>query len=230
MGNRRKKEEQISQPEILIKEKNLAVSSSLTENSMHEMLCKASPFQMKHRISDWFKPVSNQPILNEESTLVHNFAWAVNDIIWEFGLKYPRKNDAGQFQPAIAMLCQVKHQLYPEPKLFQITVTFDHILEEQSPNKISYNSTWECYHRTLSRKNQDNETVEEYVSNGVYQFIDFPPLRPEYVNIEIKKSLLSKIYPDGSFIEKVESSIITVRDPKNDIGKNECRLLLFVVK
>ncbi len=72
-------------------------------------LMESSPFRVKQRITKWFETNEIRAHINTKSPLIHNFAWAVNDILWQFGLRYPRENDFKQLQPALAMLCQVDH-------------------------------------------------------------------------------------------------------------------------
>lgn len=200
--------------------------------SLHEIFLEASPFKINERITKWFSSDQDLPIKNNESKLVHDFAWAANEILWRFGLRYSRENEDGRCEPAIAMLCQIEHHLFTKPELFKITVTFSHTLDKDNP--IKQFDAWFCYHRTLTRNNQKNEVVEEYMKNGLNRFIDFPELPSKSLskklNFEFPESLINKEFPDGSFIEKIEGSIITIRDPKHDSGKNRCRLSLFVVK
>ncbi len=203
------------------------------KKSLEQLLIETSPFQVQKRIIQWFIPNENLPVLNQESHFIHNFAWAANDILWQFGLRYPRKNEEGIYQPAIAMLCQVEHALFPKSEVFNVTVTFDHLLEEEpslSPLSILYNPSWICYHRTLTRRPQNMNIVDEYIENGKKQFIDFPPLPSQRLHIELPSDLLEKKYPDGSFIESNSGSIITIRDPHHDVNKHKCRLHFFVVR
>lgn len=200
------------------------------ENSF-DLFINSSPFPVKKRILDWYGlDKSKLSLQNAESPLIHNFAWAANDILWEFGLKYSRKDDKGNIQPAIAMLCNLEHANIPKQKsLFRFTATFDHTISEGSDLK-TFDPTWICYHRTLTRREQNEEIVEDYIQNGKYQCVDFPPLLSQRIQVEIPESLKGKSYPDGSFIESVEGSTITIRDPKNDEGNIKCRLHLFVVR
>lgn len=210
------------------------ISLKPPEKLLDQLLIETSPFQVKERIINWFIPGKNLPILNQESSFIHNFAWAANDILWQFGLRYPRKNDEGIHQPAIAMLCQTEHAMFLNSEVFHVTATFDHTLkeEETAPSRLpfSYNPSWLCYHRALTRRPQNENVVDEYLENGKNQFIDFPPLPSQRLHLEFPRDLLEKKYPDGSFIESSKGSIITIRDPKHDTNKKKCRLHFFVVR
>lgn len=199
-----------------------------TSKKLDQLLVESSPFEIKKRILKWFcNPPETLPIKNAESLFIHNFAWAVNDILWHFGLRYPHQNETA-FQPAIAMLCQVEHNLYSDKEVMQVTATFNSILQS---NDIPFTieKSWKCYHRTLTRRPQNNQVVDNYIGLGKYQFIDFPALPSQRILLEVPESMFKK-YPDGSYIERVEGSTITIRDPKNDLGKTACRLHLFVVR
>lgn len=217
--------ENLSQPEIKL----------VNSETLHQHYQDTSPFHVKDRITQWFDPQKELNVLNDESYLVHNFAWAANDILWEFGLRYPRENDKGQHEPAIAMLCQVEHSKYDKPQLFRITATFDHVLNgseslKKQNSALSYDSSWPCYHRALTRKDQNNTDIEDYIQIGKYQFVDFPALPSQRPEIKFPAELLNKKYPDGSYIESARESVITIRDPKHDSGKKQCRFHLFIVK
>lgn len=201
--------------------------------SLHQSFLESSPFRVKERLTDWFDPSKNLTTLNHESPFFHNFAWAANEILWKFGLRYPRKNTTEQIQPALAILCQVEHPMYRKSELLRITATFDHVLSEtslKSASSLVYDTSWECYHRTLTRKTQIQEDVEEYIENGKKQFVDFPALPSQRLQIEFSPDLLKKVYPDQSFIDSFEGGIVTIRDPKHDVGRNKCVLRLFVVR
>lgn len=194
---------------------------------LKQLLRKTSPFGIDDRILAWFDPQQKPVGLNEESEFIHNFAWASNEILWRFGMRYPRANDRGVRQPAIAMLCQVDHPAYPTKKLFRVTLTFNQII---SGSSFTYHSSLTCYHRTLTQREQNQKDVEDYIQSGKDQFIDFPPLPSQGVNINLPEDLKKTIYPDGSFVESVKGSVITIRDPKNDVSKLPCRIHFFVVR
>lgn len=194
--------------------------------SFIQSLIETCPFKVKSRITDWFGPqIDELTHLNKESSFIHNFAWAANQVLWEFGLRYPRKNNNGLHEPALAMLCEVEHPLFQKKELFKMTATFD----SQHPHK-KYDPNWSCYHRTLTRREQDEEIVNEYFANGTHQFIDFPPLLSQRFNVDSSNLDVGFIFPDGSFIESVEGSVITIRDPKHDKGNIKCSLYLYVVR
>lgn len=192
-------------------------------------LQESCPFAVHERILKWFNSKSELPLLNEESLLIHNFAWAANDVLWKFGMRYPHE-ESGKKEPAIAMLCQIEHSLFPKPQLFRFTATFSHQLEDNPSPSLTYDSSWICYHRNLTRREQENELVEGYIAHGKYQFIDFPALPSQWLHIQYPSEWRGKTYPDGSFIESVEGLVITIRDPKHDKDTQRCRLHLFVVK
>lgn len=70
--------------EILPETKPQLISEQIIiekEKSMVEFLEENSPFKVKKRVTDWFISPDKLEILNEESPLFHNFAWAVNNIL-----------------------------------------------------------------------------------------------------------------------------------------------------
>lgn len=144
-------------------------------------------------------------------------------------MKYARENENGIYQPAIAMLCQVDHLLYKKPILCRITMTFDYNIPKNTHiSSLKFDPDWSCYHRTLTHRKQEEE-VEDYIRNGKYQF-DFPTLPSQRCEINFPEELIKRKFPNGSYIDSVEGSVITVRDPKNDSGNVKCILQLFVVK
>lgn len=191
---------------------------------IHQLLVESSPFAVKERVTRWFNP--NHPeIRNQESLIVHNFAWAAQ-IAWEVGLRYYRLNDNGEYQPAIALLCNLDYHLYPKSELFMITMTFDHVVSKENINQYDFDPSWECYHRVLTRKDQGG-IVREYMKIAKQQYIDFPALPSRFENAEFGLSGAQKIYPDQSYIESIKDGIITIRDPKNDTRLKQCRMRLF---
>lgn len=209
-----------------------AVEPALEKEKLSQKYQKACPFSVKQRLIDWYDPQIRHtlPLLNKESSLIHDFAWAANEILWQFGLRYARKQDKGNYQPAIAMLCKIEHHFYPKSELFQATLTFDYALGFSENMAITYDPSWQCYHRNLTRKDQQNDMVNEYVQTGKYQFVDYPALPSQSAEIEAPAHLIGTKYPDGSFVEGVKGSIITIRDPKHDQQKFKCRLHFFIVK
>lgn len=223
----------VTAPSIVVPSISKETPLETPKKPLEQCLIETSPFHVKERIIQWFIPNENLPILNKESHFIHNFAWAANDILWQFGLRYPRENEQGICQPAITMLCQAEHSLFPKTELFYVTITFDHVLEQRDTSShlpIPFNPSWICYHRALTRRSQNMNIVDEYIKNGKNQFIDFPPLPSQRLHIELPSDLSEKKYPDGSFIESNSNSIITVRDPKHDTKIQKCRLHFFVVR
>jgi hypothetical protein len=79
-------------------------------------LLKSSPFAVKKRVTDWFDPSASVKILDAESLLMHTFAWAAQQVIWEVGLRHYFLNNEGFYEPAIALFCDVQHQLFSKPE------------------------------------------------------------------------------------------------------------------
>ncbi|PJD94476.1 MAG: hypothetical protein CK425_11550 [Parachlamydia sp.] len=202
------------------------IDEPLVQTSIHELLLKSSPFAVKKRITDWFDTIASVKILNEESVFIHTFAWAAQ-VIWDVGLRYYHFNDRGEYQPAIAILCDVVHPLFPKPELFLMTVTFDHKAGKSNldPDHL-FDPTWECYHRTLTRREQASEVVADYLEIA-NDFREFPPLPSQAKKIVIRKELEKRIYPDRSYIHSVEGGVITIRDPKHDRKYTPCVLRLY---
>ena len=200
----------------------------MDEGSVHDLLLKSSPFAVKKRITDWFNPSASVKILDAESLLMHQFAWAAQQVIWEVGLRHYYLNPQGFYQPAIALFCDVRHQLFLKPEPFLITVTFDHNVEQSKrDSNFKFDPTWECYHRTLTRRHQQDQLVNEYMEIARNRFIDFPPLPSQAEQVDIPALLDKKPFPDRSFIESIDGGTITIRDPKFD-GNTKCRIRLFI--
>lgn len=198
------------------------------KKSLTKLLKKSSPFQVHDRILAWFDPGKTHESMNHESQFIHNFAWCLNTLVFQFGLSYARKNKKGDYQPALTLLCQVEHAFFTEPELFRVTMTFDQILEgAHCPFKCD--PLWTCYHRALTRRSQKEKIVEEYIKIAKHQFIDFPPLPSQSRQITTSEFLNEK-FPDGSYIESVNGHVITIRDPKHDSKNVECKIHLFIVE
>jgi hypothetical protein len=200
--------------------------------SIHEALAESSPFAVKKRVTDWFDPSVEVEILNKESKLIHNIGWAANLVAWELGTRYLHSNQfKGEFQPAIALLCDVQHAFFPKPELFLMTFTFDHVVDKESFNpELKYDPTWPCFHRTLTRRDQHNEVVDEYMEIAKNQLIDFPALPSQTQQLELSKEFDKRPYPDGSYIESIDGGVVTIRDPKHDTKLQQCRLRLFIIQ
>lgn len=221
-----------NQVEILaVKPQSISELPFINEKEKYrELLIKSTPFIVKDRVTAWYTHENDQEILNEESIFIHNFAWAANHIIWKYGMKYIRKNEHGVLQPAIVMLCKVEHHLYKKPVLRRITTTFDHeIKEDNDCSLLEFDPQWQCYHRTLTPRQQVENEVEEYISNGKYQF-DYPPLPSQHQEFNFHNELINRKFPDGSYITSIDGPVITIMDPKNDSKNVKCILRLFVVK
>ncbi|PJD97955.1 MAG: hypothetical protein CK425_02170 [Parachlamydia sp.] len=200
--------------------------------SIHEALAESSPFAVKKRVTDWFDPSVEVEILNKESKLIHNIGWAANLIAWELGTRYLHSNQfKGEFQPAIALLCDVQHAFFPKPELFLMTFTFDHIVDRESFNpEFKYDPTWPCFHRALTRRDQYNQVVDEYMEIAKNQLIDFPALPSQAQQLQLSKEFDRRPFPDGSYIESIEGGVVTIRDPKHDTKLQQCRLRLFIIQ
>lgn len=199
------------------------------EMQLQQSLNSASPFKADPRILAWYGKESVPQSLNNESCLFHNFGWAANEVLWKEGLRHFRRHDRGYFQPCIAMLCKVEHHLYAKAPIFLITVTFENRFNETANvSTVDFDRNWLCYHRGLTRRIKDNDTIQEYIQLATYQCVDFPPLPDKNSSQAMDTYDFKKVYPDESFIEKVDSSAIIIRDPKHDVGKDLCRLHLYI--
>lgn len=201
----------------------------IPHEGIHALLLNASPFAVKGRVTRWFNPNSDLEILNDDSLFVHNFAWAAQ-VAWEVGLRYYRTNEQGHYEPAIALLCDVDRNLYSKPELFLITLTFDHNVDENNLNNFDFDPKWECYHRALTRRDQENDIVNEYMMIAKDRCVDFPALPSQTSESEQALMHMKKVYPDRSFIESIKGSVITIRDPKYDTRHKKCRLRLFGIQ
>ncbi|CCB86510.1 putative uncharacterized protein [Parachlamydia acanthamoebae UV-7] len=219
----------------MFKEKSTEITAPapvISEKSIRQQLEESSSFRVASRVTDWFDQTKSHPILNEESLIVHNFAWAANEVLWLFGMRYPREKAPQIYEPAIALLCQVEHGLFSRAQTFRATVTFEHKIEKENVFNPSfkYDPAWISYHRALTRRPQEQEMVEEFIANARDQFIEFPVLPSQRFHVELPSGVLKKIFPDGSYIESVTGSIVTIRDPKNDVGQKKCRIHFFIVR
>lgn len=169
-----------------------------------------SPFKMDERVLDWFNDSHIQNA--SRSSIVHNFALVINQIVWERGLHYQHYHEEKQIhEPASTMLCKIKHPFFNE-SIMTITMTY-----YKKANSVV------CYHRALTQKEQQEQDVRDYVKLTRSK-IDFPelPNQSQKLSPSIDK-LMNRSYPDGSYIKSVDDQIITVNDPKN-----KCKIYLFV--
>lgn len=198
-----------------------------TDREYYRELNEASSFKMdEQRVLAWFGSTPPRDLLTQDSPFVHNFALAVNDILFLHGARYVRQSSRGEHQPAIVMLCQVDHAMYQKPTLFIVTTTFSACIEPTS-SLSAWDKSWCCYHRTLSKREQNHRLIDDYVAVTRDLCVDFPPLPSQVRQLQLSDELINKTYPDGSYIEKIEGSVVTICDPKHDQGHNQCRIHLF---
>jgi hypothetical protein len=135
----------------------------------------------------------------EELYFDHDFAWIINWLVLPYGIPSQRYNENNK-----------KYET-------QYTLGLEVCKEGQLPYYTSATFTFSAetqflYHRSLTKASQ-GLPVDQMLSQAYFKG-NYPPLINEDIDIDNTLRYRQKV-DDGSFIEKVEGTLIFVRDPKN---------------
>lgn len=172
----------------------------------------ASSHIIHKRVLDWYLPIED--LLDEKNYLTsltdsqlnwqmisHNFAWALTDIIIQFGI------ETSYHHPELDQM----HKQYTLP----VKLSFEGIETSYYLRAIltkDENNT--VYHRHLTTQSQDADTENE-LAEGIEEHLHFPPLISHPLSSHTFKDLS---FGDKSYIDlsRSNSNILYIKDPKNN--------------
>ncbi len=162
----------------------------------------------------------------KDCDLRHQPAMALLPFFRDYGFWYLRDDEERcKKQPAVALWLKVEG--ISQPCFYRATMTFDPKNNPLSEKITGYDASWSCYHYFLTLKQQE-EVVEEYVQDVHHKLVDFPALPSQKFELSLPEEYFNTIYPDGSYVEKVDGQVVIVRSPQYDEQGKECRIYVYV--